>query len=430
MAGDSTKNTNSKDGATTELEVDPTSENVSQRSWHWHCTPKTTANLEFSVLAIVESVLSVGVYIWLALNGYTLHLVASACIAPLLLLRTQESTEFALKFGEPIVKKVDGVNVDLSKLMEEKLPFAIAIPLTLPVLVMTAISIGISFFVIKFIATIIHIFKSPLRVLLAIPVNWWRIVGCLDIFHSPETLPGYISNREKSAWRNEDYVLPTTFLIVIYRDLKAEDTIGRFFGAFIYPVFVVPFLIFIILPAYLYRWSLKGSAVIYLPLLWVVHTFAGGEIGKRLRGVKDLSFHKLRRWFGVLVIAILLSKVFLFTYWEYIYQWGLQADPYGFVALFVAPLELPRWQIASALNGLFAWIVLFIAEAALHGKDQEPSLEVGKGYTFAIRVFWLLGSLLTLYTVSILIYNAMTLQWGMIPIGENWFPWQQQVQSE
>ncbi len=80
------------------------------RSWHWYSTPSSTDRLEISILALFETVLAVAVYAWLVLNGLTVILVSSACIAPFLLLRTPLSVELALTKGEAIAMKKAGVS--------------------------------------------------------------------------------------------------------------------------------------------------------------------------------------------------------------------------------------------------------------------------------------------------------------------------------
>ncbi len=69
------------------------------RTWHWFSTPKTAELLELSVLALVETILAVALYSWIAISGYTIHLVVSACISPFLLLRTSLSVELAFSFA-------------------------------------------------------------------------------------------------------------------------------------------------------------------------------------------------------------------------------------------------------------------------------------------------------------------------------------------
>jgi len=69
------------------------------KSIRWHSTVESAEKLEFSVLAAVESVCAVSLSLWVAwyFQTYT-HLVVAIGLAPLLLLRTDESTRLGLKW--------------------------------------------------------------------------------------------------------------------------------------------------------------------------------------------------------------------------------------------------------------------------------------------------------------------------------------------
>ena len=66
-----------------------------ERNWVWLSTEETAEAGKTSVLAIVETLGAMAVYAWVAWNYGTLHLTIAACVAPFLLLRTQESTRLA-----------------------------------------------------------------------------------------------------------------------------------------------------------------------------------------------------------------------------------------------------------------------------------------------------------------------------------------------
>jgi hypothetical protein len=69
----------------------------------WFSTVESADNLEFSVLAAVESLAAVCLSLWLAWYFQTAtHILAAACLAPFLLLRTEESTERGLRWFECI----------------------------------------------------------------------------------------------------------------------------------------------------------------------------------------------------------------------------------------------------------------------------------------------------------------------------------------
>ena len=84
---------------TDDTEIDEPSTGPRQRGWVWYSTPKSATARTVSVLALVETLAAVGIYIWIAVSWGTLHLLIAACVTPFLLLRTEESIKLGLKFS-------------------------------------------------------------------------------------------------------------------------------------------------------------------------------------------------------------------------------------------------------------------------------------------------------------------------------------------
>jgi len=331
------------------------------------------------------------------------------------MLRTPQSIDLALRNGERIFDKVNYPFIIAAQRLEFVLPGIIAVPL---IWVMTAPIVALTLFAIRLGATVIAVVKSPVASVVAIPTNWWRVVGCIDTLHPPETLPGYLVS-EHNRWKKELLVNPIEPFVETIREKRS----GLEYWI-VLPFILSIIMFFLVLPAIVYRWSLKGSSLIYLPLLWVVRASAGGDIKRRLNDICELSFQKFRRWFGFVVIVFLMSKLFAIKMWQTLNDAWLHVDPYGFLTLFVAPIDFPRWQLASATNGLLAWVALFIAEAALRNGAEADSISVSDLHVVMIRIIWFVGSILSFYTLTVLVYNVGTLQWDLVPIGESWFPWQ------
>ncbi len=71
----------------------------SPKGWVWHSTLATRAAGQVSVLAVVETLLAITLYWWIAIRFEThWHLVSSVFIAPLLLLRSPESIAAGVRF--------------------------------------------------------------------------------------------------------------------------------------------------------------------------------------------------------------------------------------------------------------------------------------------------------------------------------------------
>ena len=65
----------------------------------WHCTPQSIKKGEVTWLAVLETLVAVIIYWFIAWYWHThTHLLVSACIAPLLLLRSRQSVELGKKW--------------------------------------------------------------------------------------------------------------------------------------------------------------------------------------------------------------------------------------------------------------------------------------------------------------------------------------------
>lgn len=71
----------------------------SPRAWVWHCTDDSIAAGQISVLSLLETVLAVSLYIWLAFQfEHQWWLLISAVAAPIILLRSPESKALGVKW--------------------------------------------------------------------------------------------------------------------------------------------------------------------------------------------------------------------------------------------------------------------------------------------------------------------------------------------
>ena len=348
------------------------SKNSEPRSWHWFSTPHTTDALELSVLALTETTIAMAIYVFIALKGYSLHLFVALCIAPFLLLRTPASTKLALDWAAAWVAKAGFLEKPDSRMQRKAnvrdrgkstilrlgssvlvatvvlvivlhfsdefvafilviagvflfLAFALftivlAVPLLFRGLAVISASLAGLFLTMVALAlrcwaTICTAIRSPVESIANIPLNWWRIVGCVDLYHPPEPIPGYLTSGRAT---------PTPHSLL--------DPLGHLLysrGEWVNSLF---------------RWSLKGSALIYLPILWIVHRAVGGDFSNRLRNETTWAVYKCRLLVSAVVVMFVGSKVLLFPLWK---NYGPQLQEFSdsrFIELFVAPLHVGNWR--------------------------------------------------------------------------------------
>lgn len=385
--------------STSENSVRPKSQ---AQNWHWHSTPLTASRYELSVLAVAETSVAVGIYIWLALAGHVTHLLVAAIVAPLLLLRTDRSTDYALKhFARFAV---------FSNYLARKVP-SIAI-LNLPHFLLVVIVVFLETLSMRVWATIRFVVVNPIRSLTSIPRNWIRITCCVDTYHPPELLPGFATLRNNPGDVPAHMLEPSVWLHTMKSNLRE-------FSGMIYLYF--PTVLLLAIPVLIFRWSIKGSSLIYVPLIWIAHLSRGDDVWNRLQETRYWSVFAIRRWFGIIVVGFVASKVIFQAWWSEVNAFlpKIIGDPL-LIETFVAPVgPIPRWQLAAAANAIIAWVMFFIADKVLLSNDSR---EVGGVTSAGIRLLWVVGACLSLYTIAVTIYNVWSLELSLPQIGNCWVP--------
>ncbi len=413
------------------------SSTASTRRWCWYAG-NTDAVPQISILALVETLIAVLVYVWIAIEYGTLHITISACIAPFLLLRTPESTALGPKIGLPLVSghiKFFNVifnntvgpflvmldNSDNTKLKKITIP-PIASVLYLICTLIFMIPTALIIFAVRIAATFICTCAHPLGTLRAIPANWWRVAARVDSSVSPEPLPGI-------QWHTDDHNVIVKAICSPY--IACSGFTELFFDEdeklwsrilFVGPL-VLSYIIFIVLPALLYRYSLKGTSLFYSPLIWVVHGAVKGSLRDRVAEVRTLAVYRMSRLYSIFVLAFFVSKILFFSFWNNAAFWWNETYAADFLNAFVAPQGLPRWQIAAAANAILAWLLFFIADYVLlqYDRGNEPNQAL---FDFSVGAIKVGRGVLTFYTITATIYLAASLveKWGLPPIGDNWLP--------
>lgn len=374
------------------------------RRWVWFSSPQSAEENRLSVLAIIETIFAIIFYIWLVLQGYTMHLLGAAFIVPLLLLKTPKSIEKGLELSQA---KINRMKIFFDRALPPKIgrESAIRIPL---LMVLSVPVITIIFLAAKVQATVMTVIHSPLKAVKAIPVNWWRIAGCTDSAHLPEAIPGAYRS-EKSDIKYFGYILGG----LVKGDYE-RSRITRRELILLAPASLF-FVVALIFPSLLYRWSLKGSSVIYLPLVWAT----SGTLLERLKSLND-PFPRFRRWLGCIGIGIVSTKLLAPAIWSPAFPFLNEVDETGFLLLLIAPLTIPKWQVASAVNAMIAWVMLWTGYPLMR-KAVNKSISVPAEMGF--RTLGLASVVLSVYTIIILIYNIVEIQWNLEAIGDKWFPW-------
>lgn len=361
---------------------------------------------EVSILAIVETLLAMALAAYITIQLGTLKpLAIGCCMAPILLLRTDHSVLAGVLFVEKVATGVARL------LGHERLPSIVRGPLGFSILLVGApfILLGI-----RAAATVFGLVLHPIDSIKAIPKNWRRTTLSVDAFAHPEVLP------------------PTT-----YFEANAGGTQFELIGGQVWefarktasPVRRLMMLVMLViwfLPAYLYRWALKSTSLIYTPLLWVVwSTFKKIQsLEARVEWIRKSDVSRVLTFYSAIVLGAFLLKLVLMTATASFAEFWNSTDAARFAAIYVAPQEIPIWQFVAAVNSLSALVVFFLASEAwlrIAQRTPWPNVYVEN----AIRTMTFVRSIFSLYTIACVLYITVqhASDWNLPRLGTRLFPW-------
>lgn len=359
-----------------------------------HATRESCDQGEITVLALVETVLAVALLAFLSVWLETTHWLAGACLlSPLLLLRTKESEQRGLRMWSWLEKKhgalatAHAVGVLILILLAYWMAGWWYLLLLFP---FTGAGSAMGFypmiFIIRFSAAVITVIKHPLSSLTAIPENWRRVIFATDSSIFPAIVPGGSEGVSsismlKALWKHDSFSTRFTLLSAFLT---------------LYPLCAA------------YRWSLKATCVVYLPLVWLVNKarYRADSARHMLSDYLADEIQTVRRWALGLTGSFLIAKIIVLMRVDEIVSavkagvpaWGLKIlrtlHPY------LTPRHIELWQLTPVLNGLLALGMWLYARRILRLGDRAPA-------SSTIQFWWNVMScvtlLLSLYSIACLL---------------------------
>jgi len=221
---------------------------------------------EVSMLAIVETLVACALAIYLTQHPkWMAWLALYICLAPLLLLRTKASVRLGLAWfaraasvlgskADVLENRVGGLNIKFFP----PIIFFIGVLFFYTSLPLLALPV-------KAFATFLSFRRRPLSCFQRIPANWVKQVSQTDSTLMPELLPGIRALLRTE--RVEEIALIGGPDIIIRNIKSEEDFKVRLIMTFVsLPLLILPLAI-----GLLYRWSLKATAVVWMPLAYLLH---------------------------------------------------------------------------------------------------------------------------------------------------------------
>jgi hypothetical protein len=371
-----------------------------------YSTPQSALAGEVTILAIVETLVATAFSIWLVVHRGTLtHVVVATCIAPLSLLRTKDSTALTYYYA----RRMDAF---WGRFPFTRFPlvdfFFIVISLPVMPLLLRPIPIAIT------------AIRRPLHSIRSIPQNWSRIVLATDLHHPPELLP-----ESETTPPLDTLGLYQFSNIINITDVPREVRTLMFITA-----------ILVFLPGFVYRYALKSTAIVYLPILWILHdSLVDTAVFKhKLEDIADSPLEKLKRWYSGFVIVFLLvipPMIYLTVnqWWQGLSNWLRHANPavVAFLSAFLpstpSGLHLEAWHVARAFNAILTLVLFQWAYSKLRqierGRLLKPDTSVA-----VLNVWLLIRGLLTLYIIGCTLYILIVaVNWkSMWPFHVRWVP--------
>jgi hypothetical protein len=172
-----------------------------------------------------------------------------------------------------------------------------------------------------------------------------------------------------------------------------------------------------------YRWSLKSTALIWSPLLWVVISARGSGVPRvDLSLIRDWPLYKVMRLYSLFVLALFAAKVWVFFNLDVMtalvawlqQRWGLY--------VFIAPHVLPSWQLAAGANAAIAWVLLFFAQWQLMSiQHNSPSALSDIAVGFILGTASVIRNLLSFWVIFCTLWLAWQLEWPHFRV--QYLPW-------
>ena len=378
------------------------------------------------MLAIAETCAAMGLYWWIAWYfDTTLHLTFAAASSLLMFLRTPQSTRLALRFVLSnerahsavsflwyvmVIGLIGGivqcVRADVGS------PFAVV---GVGILVVTGFAIFGWFLVLRVLATLCVVLRRPCLVVSHVPANWWRVCCDVDLTTAMEAVPG--CSRIRGL---EDFTARGALkMLLLYAKatrsgLRWKDWVTLWL---VLSPLRIGFVAVFAVTAISFRLSVKGTALIYLPLIFILGAKPKGDtLTHSLEDTIESPFNKIVRFVSTCIILFVLSKLFFLPLWNQLAMSDLGKA-------LVAPAGIPRWQLVSFTNAILAWLLVILAydlqkRIERKGDSGTESLDLGLQWLYRLRV------VLTVYTIAATLYSVASFvdRFGLPPLGEDWFP--------
>lgn len=353
----------------------------------FHSTPESVLNGEITILAIIECIVAIMLYVGVCFYLGSFRYLAWAVVgAPLMLFRTDRSVEWGLDlyshFHNKIIDTLDRF-IHISHANFVIFPFK-------TILITTMVALGGS--AIRILSPMVLFARKPVEALSEAPINWQRQCLCTDFYFPPEIVPRESTETELELKFGN-----------IMGFLRRKGSLGRGIWMF----FLGPFLFLGFLPPLLYRISFKATSIAYMPFIWVVHwtlvktLSVKAQLERFIKGERE----KVRRVISWTILASLMAKIALNRGWIDLTFLAAKFPNQKIMEYFVVPSHWPWWQFTLVSDAVLTFFLFFFADAAL--ARHEEGAWSGETILTTISVTSFIRAMCGLLTMSHFFYIAL-----------------------
>lgn len=333
---------------------------------------EATRSRHYSALSIVESVCASATSFAVAHYwGYWLHILVASALAPLVLIRTRQSQRLGLQrfvkhsLGARRWYRRNQTRVVGGAFLGWLLLLAFAgiglyfrsVPVFLALIVVVWLPIAYFLRVFAIIALAIRI-RTAMTVLLlrpgasisAIPTNWARITFAVDLSCPPEVISGAEQHNEAKPFRASEFfrafLLPHRNRLVTRLDyISMVMSTGLFY-----------------VTAYLYRFSLKATFPVYLPLLWLIRSPTRDK--DPIVAIKLTRTVRFEAWKRIYAAFVLSAEGMVFGY-VLLYGYLQTSEEANWLLRYYVPVsDIGVWHITRAIAAILTFAIYFVADEA------------------------------------------------------------------
>jgi hypothetical protein len=374
---------------------------VVRDQWHWTSRGFGPSGTGLSRLAVLESLIATGAMLWAT---YYFHLYWPLAIAlvtvPFTLLRTEQSDERTTRFALKLIRRC--ATYSSVEELEKPIDFFSyhSIKRSLQLFWFTGVVLVVAVLA-RLGSLAVSLTTDFWRSIEVVPSNWKKICLSVDLLRPIEILPGKggypnetmafeierFQQRQSSFLSNGGIVGSMLAFFIAFRLISPEQFGVNWYWlkvAFLFATTFTLLLLVYMVPYYVayfaalwYRWSLKSTSVLWLPLLFIASDVAapGWSAQRRMKRIHESGFASNLRWFGLvsslLVLSYLALRISKAKLAAYIHEHVPLID-YFFGG--PAGVVVGAWTLASLLNTVLDWMLYWFVDWELERREHGKSL--------------------------------------------------------